>query len=114
MITDQNKGIQGDGDGDSAETLEWLEALDGVLQTGGPDRARFLLTELKHEAIRHGVEIPFTANTPYINTIPPERQPPYPGSREIERRIKSLVRWHALAMAVRAHKKEPVRGRPLF
>jgi pyruvate dehydrogenase E1 component len=107
MITDQNKAVQGDGDVDSAETREWLEALDGVLQTGGPERARFLLTELKHEAIRHGVEIPFTANTPYINTIPPERQPPYPGSREIERRIKSLVRWNAMAMVVRANKKEP-------
>src|SRR5437773_2791592 len=94
------------GDNDVAETQEWLEALDGVLQTGGPSRARFLLTQLKHEAVRHGVEIPFTANTPYVNSIPPGRQPPYPGSREIERRIKSLVRWNAMAMVVKANKKE--------
>lgn len=97
---------QGNGDSDAAETQEWKDALDGVLQTGGPNRARFLLTQLKHEAVRHGVEIPFTANTPYINSIPADRQPPYPGSREIERRIKSLVRWNAMAMVVRANKKE--------
>jgi pyruvate dehydrogenase E1 component len=99
--------VHANGDNDVAETQEWMDALDGVMQTGGPNRARFLLTQLKHEAVRHGVEIPFTANTPYINTIPPDRQPPYPGSREIERRIKSLVRWNAMAMVVRANKKEP-------
>ena len=71
------------GDSDCAETEEWLESLDAVLQHGGPDRARFLLTQLKNKAVRSGVEIPFTANTPYINTIPANRQPPYPGSREI-------------------------------
>src|SRR6266487_613413 len=99
--------VHANGDNDAAETQEWMDALDGVMQTGGPNRARFLLTQLRHEAVRHGVEIPFTANTPYINTIPTGRQPPYPGSREIERRIKSLVRWNAMAMVVRANKKEP-------
>jgi pyruvate dehydrogenase E1 component len=106
MTTDRVLKHEGNGDTDTAETQEWLDALDGVLQTGGPGRARFLLSQLKHEAVRQGVEIPFTANTPYINTIPPSRQPPYPGSREIERRIKSLVRWNAMAMVVRANKKE--------
>jgi pyruvate dehydrogenase E1 component len=96
--------VAGNGDLDTAETREWLDALEGVLQSGGPERARFLLTELKHKALRGGVEIPFTANTPYINTIPADRQPPYPGSREIERRIKSLIRWNAMAMVVRANK----------
>jgi pyruvate dehydrogenase E1 component len=105
MATDRAQTHEGNGD--AAETKEWLDALTGVLQTGGPNRARDLLTQLKHEAVRHGVEIPFTANTPYINTIPASRQPPYPGSREIERRIKSLVRWNAMAMVVRANKKEP-------
>src|SRR6201997_1485729 len=107
MATDRVTRHEVNGDPDVAETQEWLDALDGVMQTGGPGRARFLLTQLKHEAVRQGVEIPFTANTPYINTIPPSRQPPYPGSREIERRIKSLVRWNAMAMVVRANKKEP-------
>src|SRR5262245_32395217 len=87
-----------DGDADPAETREWLDALEGILRHEWPDRARFLLTQLKNKAIRSGVEIPFTANTTYINTIPVDRQPPYPGSREIERRIKSLVRWNAMAM----------------
>jgi pyruvate dehydrogenase E1 component len=95
-----------DGDADPAETREWLDSLEGVLQHEGPERARFLLTQLKNKAIRSGVEIPFTANTPYINTIPVEHQPPYPGSREIERRIKSLVRWNAMAMVHRANKRE--------
>src|SRR6266849_4777080 len=95
------------GDNDAAETREWLDSLNGVLQNGGAERARFLLTQLHFQASRQGVSTPFSANTPYINTIPPDRQPPYPGSREIERRIKSLVRWNAMAMVVRANKKEP-------
>src|SRR6266852_9503267 len=99
--------VHANGDNDAAETQEWMDALDGDMQTGGPKRARCLLTQLRQEANRGGVAIPFTANTPYINTIPRDRQPPFPGSREIERRIKSLVRWNAMAMVVRANKKEP-------
>src|SRR5436309_84491 len=95
------------GDVDPTETKEWLDSLEGVLQVGGTDRARYLLSELKNKAVRNGVEIPFTANTPYINTIAPDKQPPFPGSREIERRIKSLVRWNAMAMVVRANKHDP-------
>lgn len=95
------------GDHDSAETREWLESLDGVLQNRGAERARFLLSQLHFQASRQGVVTPFTANTPYINTIPANQQPPFPGSREIERRIKSLVRWNAMAMVVRANKHSP-------
>jgi pyruvate dehydrogenase E1 component len=101
------KNVQGNGDVDTGETKEWLDSLTAVLETQGPDRARYLISQLKQKADRSGVEIPFSANTPYINTIPPSRQPPFPGSREIERRIKSLVRWNAMAMVVRANKKEP-------
>jgi pyruvate dehydrogenase E1 component len=89
---------------EALETREWLESLDYVFQTGGPARVGRLLQELGIYARRNGVKLPFTANTPYINTIPPEDQPPFPGSREIERRIKSLVRWNALAMVVKANK----------
>src|SRR6266852_8652612 len=99
--------VHANGDNDAAETQEWMDALDGDMQTGGPKRARCLLTQLRQEANRQGVAIPFTANTPYINTIPPDNQPPYPGSREAERRIKSLVRWNAMAMVVRANKHSP-------
>src|SRR5437588_235351 len=95
-----------DRDPDAAETREWLDSLEGVLQAQGPERARFLLTQLKNKAFRQGVEIPFTANTPYINTIPLEKQAPLPGNRETERRIKSLARWNAMAMVVRANKHE--------
>src|SRR5438552_3429165 len=103
----RNNDAQGNGDVDVAETREWLDALDGVLQSQGTDRASYLLSELKHSAVRHGVEIPFSANTPYINTIPASRQPPFAGNREIERRIKCLIRWNAMAMVVRANKHEP-------
>src|SRR5687768_11649510 len=91
---------------EALETREWLESLDYVLQSGGPARVGRLLRELSDHARRHGVSQPFTANTPYINTISPQDQPPFPGSREIERRIKSLVRWNALAMVVKANKAE--------
>ena len=91
---------------EALETREWLESLDYVLQSGGPARVSRLLRELSDHARRSGVSQPFTANTSYINTIAPAEQPPFPGSREIERRIKSLVRWNALAMVVKANKAE--------
>src|SRR5438270_6602976 len=87
------------------ETREWLDSLDYVLSKGGPDRAGRLLQQLALHARRAaGVNLPFTATTPYQNTIPVRQQPPFPGSQEMERRIKSLVRWNALAMVVRANK----------
>ncbi len=94
-------------DFDTDETSEWLEALDGVVQARGTQRARFLLYRLIQRAYQQGVQVPFTANTAYINTIPLEQQPPYPGDRQLERRIKSLIRWNAMAMVVRANKKFP-------
>ncbi|MCU7496133.1 MAG: pyruvate dehydrogenase (acetyl-transferring), homodimeric type [Ignavibacteria bacterium] len=87
------------------ETREWLESLDYVLYHSGPERVRELLTDLQLYARKHDVKIPFTANTPYINTIPHDKQPPFPGSREIERRIKSLIRWNAMAMVVKANRE---------
>jgi pyruvate dehydrogenase E1 component len=91
---------------ESIETREWLESLEHVLEEGGPDRVVRLLRDLALYATRKGVKIPFTANSPYINTIPVEDQLPYPGNREIERRIKSLVRWNAMAMVVRANRED--------
>ncbi len=90
---------------ETLETLEWLESLDYVIHKGGHDRVRRLLRRLQIHAQKQGVEIPFSANTPYINTIPAHEQPPFPGSREIERRIKSLIRWNAMAMVVRANRE---------
>jgi len=93
-------------DADPAETREWLESLDDVLLRHGPDRVTYLLSLLSQRAAREGVTVPYSANTPYINTIPPEKQPTFPGNREIERRIKSIIRWNAMAMVVRANREE--------
>ena len=88
------------------ETSEWLYSLDYVLQNSGPERVVELLHQLQIRAHKSGVHVPFSANTPYINTISKEKQPPFPGDREIERRIKSLIRWIAMAMVVKANKQE--------
>lgn len=93
-------------DFEAIETREWLESLEYVLQVEGPDRVIRLLRKLQDRAYQEGVVLPFSANTPYINTIPPSKQPPFPGNREIERRIKSIIRWNAMAMVVRANKEE--------
>jgi len=95
---------------DIEETSEWLEALEGIIRVRGAERARFLLDRLIQKSYQSGIRLPFTANTPYVNTIPLEQQPPYPGDRKIERRIKSLIRWNAMAMVVRANKKYPGLG----
>ena len=88
------------------ETREWLYSLDYVFEHSGPERVKELLHQLQIRAHKAGVDIPFSANTPYINSIPREKQPPFPGNREIERRIKSLIRWNAMAMVVKANKLE--------
>jgi pyruvate dehydrogenase E1 component len=87
------------------ENAEWRESLDYVMQTQGEDRVRELLRLLQIRAQEQGVSIPFTANTPYINSIPRNQQPVFPGNREIERRIKSIIRWNAMAMVVRANRE---------
>jgi len=86
------------------ETREWLEALDQVIEEAGPERAKYLLERLAHEAARQGVPAALTPVTPYLNTIPANEEAPYPGDRDLERTIKSLVRWNAVAMVVRANK----------
>lgn len=88
------------------ENEEWFYSLDYVLQQWGPDRVVELLRQLQVRAHKAGVELPFTANTPYINTITRDKQVPYPGNREIERMIKSVIRWNAMAMVVKANKNE--------
>ncbi len=92
-------------DVDPAETSEWLGSLDYVYKSKGPDRVRYLVRALENRARRDGVEIPIETTTPYVNTIPPAKQPAYPGNREIERRIKSIIRWNAMAMVVRGNRK---------
>ena len=89
---------------DDVELKEWLASLDYVLNSETPDRVQYLLQQLQIRAQESGVTLPFTYNTPYINTIPKDKQPPFPGNRELERRIKSIIRWNAMAMVVRANK----------
>jgi pyruvate dehydrogenase E1 component len=89
---------------DPQETAEWVEALDQVIDEEGPNRAAYLLEQLADRARVNGADLPASLNTPYINTIRPEDEVPYPGDRAMERRIKSLVRWNAMAMVVRQNK----------
>jgi len=91
-------------DTDPVETSEWLEALDEIIDEVGPDRARYIIEKLSERAANLGVAIPAKLNTPYINTIPVDDELPYPGDRYLERRIKSIIRWNAMAMVVRANK----------
>lgn len=92
-------------DMDPVETEEWIDSLEYVINSRGPDRAKYLLSVLEARAKAEGVDLEDKSNTPYINTIHSDQQPPYPGNRELERRIKSIIRWNAMAMVVRQNKK---------
>lgn len=93
-----------DQDATAYENREWIESLEYVRRSQGPERVRELLRLLQVEARKRGIEPPYAANTPYINTIAADQQPRFPGSREVERRIKSIIRWNAMAMVVRANR----------
>jgi pyruvate dehydrogenase E1 component len=97
-------------DSDPEETREWLEALEGVLDAEGPDRAHFLIEQLIDRARRSGTYLPFSANTGYLNTIPVERQQRFPGDFGIETTIRHYIRWNAMAMVLRANKHTNVGG----
>ena len=97
---------RGRSESEAIETREWLESIDYVLQEKGPERVLTLLEQLQIHLRKKGLDLPFSANTPYMNTIPVHRQVPFPGSRAMERRIKSLVRWNAMAMVVRANREQ--------
>ncbi len=93
---------------DSEEEVgEWLEAFDQIVDVEGPHRGCDLLEALIKRARESGIEVPVQLNTPYVNTIPVEEEVPYPGDRQLERRIKSLIRWNAMAMVHRQNKKDP-------
>ncbi len=97
-------------DSDPQETQEWLDALDAVIANEGLERAHFLLEKMIDDARRSGANLPFSNVTAYLNTIPTHLQEPHPGDTALERRIKSLVRWNALAMVVRANKESSELG----
>src|SRR5215510_9559598 len=91
----------------NAEIDAWLETLEGLARERGMAATRRLLSRLVEHGQQMGIAISAPLNTPYVNTIPVEDQPPYPGDRDIERRIKSLIRWNAMAMVVKANKHSP-------
>jgi len=89
------------------EVAEWLEAFDQIVENEGPIRGCELLEALIGRARESGVEVPVQLNTPYVNTITVSEEVPYPGDRELERRLKGLTRWNAMAMVHRQNKKDP-------
>src|SRR5258708_29871596 len=93
-------------DADPLETREWVDSLEAVLEIEGPERAHFLLEQLVDKARRSGAYLPYSAQTAYLNTIPPHLEERLPGDRGIENRIRSLVRWNAVAMVLRAGRKD--------
>jgi len=99
-----------DPDVDPQETQEWLEALNSVLEAEGNERAHFLIEKLVERARRNGAYFPFSANTAYLNTIPPEKEERSPGNLALEDKIRAYVRWNAMAMVVRANKHTNVGG----
>jgi len=104
------KYVAADKDDDPQETGEWLDALEGVISAVGPDRAHYLIEKQIEFARVHGEHLPFSANTPYINTLPVSRQAKIPGDQDIEHRIRSYTRWNAIAMVLRAGKHTNVGG----
>jgi len=97
-------------DPDPDETREWLEALQAVIGSEGIERAHYLIENLVDEARRAGANLPYTANTAYINTIPTHLEARSPGDATIEHRIRSFIRWNAMAMVVRANRKSTEYG----
>ncbi|HMD40368.1 MAG TPA: pyruvate dehydrogenase (acetyl-transferring), homodimeric type [Candidatus Acidoferrum sp.] len=105
-VDNQNEVISVPHGLEDTQIQEWLESLDSVLESSGPEVAAEILERLRAHATVSGIDLPFSANTPYANTIPARLEPLFPGDQELERRIKSLIRWNALAMVVRANRLE--------
>ena len=97
-------------DDDAQETREWLEALSAVIASEGGERAHFLLEQLIDQARQAGIDLPFSANTAYVNTIPADQEERTPGNVEIEERLRAYMRWNAMAMVVKANRLHPADG----
>ncbi|MFY7942684.1 MAG: pyruvate dehydrogenase (acetyl-transferring), homodimeric type, partial [Burkholderiaceae bacterium] len=98
------------GDTDSQETREWLDALSAVIGSEGGDRAHFLMEQLIDHARQAGIDIPFSAKTAYVNTIPTDQEERCPGNLEVEERLRAYMRWNAMAMVVKANRLNPADG----
>ena len=109
-LKDEAKILVKNEDIDPLETKDWLDSISAVLQKDGKHRAQFLIKELIEHSYKEGSDLVLSRNTPYINTISPETETKSPGDQNIERRLRSLIRWNAAAMVVRANKKFPELG----
>ena len=92
-------------DDDPIETSEWLDALESLIENEGVERAKYILERLSERASRDGTELPYSITTPFRNSIPVTQESRMPGDLFMERRIRSLIRWNAMAMVVRANKR---------
>ena len=97
-------------DTDGQETREWLDALSGVIAAEGPERAHFLLEQLLEHARQNSIDMPFSANTGYVNSIEPNQEEHSPGNLELEGRLRAYMRWNAMAMVVKANRLHPADG----
>ncbi len=97
-------------DTDNLETREWMDALSAVIQSEGPERAHYLLEQLLEHARQNSIDLPFSANTGYVNTIEPDQEAHCPGNIQIEKRLRAYMRWNAMAMVVRANRLNPADG----
>jgi pyruvate dehydrogenase E1 component len=93
-------------DVDPVETQEWMDSLDSVVAERGTVRGRYLLSKLLERSQQMAVGAPFSVTTPYINTIPPEEEPAYPGDEWLEKRIRRFIRWNAAVMVIKANHSE--------
>ncbi|PYE79761.1 pyruvate dehydrogenase (acetyl-transferring), homodimeric type [Xylophilus ampelinus] len=97
-------------DSDRQETREWTDALAAVIESEGPERAHFLLEQLLETARQNSIDMPFSANTGYVNTIEPDKEARTPGNNDIEERLRAYMRWNAMAMVVKANRLHPADG----
>src|SRR6187402_381791 len=109
-LPEPSVGAAANDDTDAGETREWLDALSAVIASEGGDRAHFLLGQLIDQARQAGIDVPFSANTAYVNTIPTDQEERTPGNIEIEERLRAYMRWNAMAMVVKANRLHPADG----
>ncbi len=109
-MSDKSQDVDKNNDIDPIETQEWLDALDAVLEEEGTERAHFLLEKLIDMARRSGAHLPYSATTAYLNTIPTSKEALIPGDQEMEQRLRSIIRWNAIALVLKASKKNQELG----
>ena len=95
-----------DNDLDPQETKEWIEAMEAVIERDGHERAQYILRQLADQSFLSGAGSPYSANTPYLNTIPPELEVRSKGIQEVESKIRAIIRWNAVVMVMRANKDD--------